>query len=58
MTYDANNNLLRQTDAKGQVIAFTYDALNRVTRKQVGSGAGRVETRFTYDRLYRSNATT
>ncbi|MFD2845244.1 RHS repeat domain-containing protein [Paracoccus cavernae] len=51
MTYDANNNLLRQTDAKGQVIAFTYDALNRVTLKQVGAGASRVETRFTYDQI-------
>jgi RHS repeat-associated protein len=28
-TYDANGNLLTQTDAKGQIISFTYDKLNR-----------------------------
>lgn len=49
LTYDANNNLLTQTDAKGQLISFAYDALNRVTLKTVGTGASRVETRFTYD---------
>ncbi|PKL46819.1 MAG: hypothetical protein CVV37_08410, partial [Nitrospira bacterium HGW-Nitrospira-1] len=32
-TYDANGNVKTQTDAKLKTIAFTYDALNRVTRK-------------------------
>lgn len=49
LTYDANNNLLSQTDAKGQLISFVYDRLNRVMLKTVGTGATRVETRFTYD---------
>ncbi len=41
MTYDDNSNLTQQTDAKGQVIYFKYDALDRVTEKKV---AGEDET--------------
>ena len=32
-SYDAVGNLIEQTDAKGQVIDFAYDKLNRLTRK-------------------------
>ena len=31
--YDPAGNLIRQTDNRGQVITFTYDALNRLTAK-------------------------
>jgi RHS repeat-associated protein/uncharacterized repeat protein (TIGR01451 family) len=31
--YDVNGNLKTQTDARGQVITFTYDDLNRLERK-------------------------
>src|SRR6185295_14981370 len=33
-TYDANGNLTRQRDAKGQRVCFFYDALDRLTGKQ------------------------
>lgn len=32
--YDANNNLLRQKDAKNQIIDFYYDSLNRLEKKE------------------------
>ncbi|MFZ2602695.1 MAG: RHS repeat-associated core domain-containing protein, partial [Candidatus Omnitrophota bacterium] len=32
--YDAVGNLKKQTDAKGQVLTFEYDVLNRLTSKQ------------------------
>ena len=51
MVYDANGNLTSQTDAKSQPITFTYDALNRVKLKTVGTGTSRVETNFTYDEV-------
>ncbi len=31
--YDANGNLLLKTDARGQVVNYSYDALNRMTQK-------------------------
>ena len=46
MTYDANGNLLTQTDAKGQVTSFTYDNLNRPTLKTV---TGEPNTVMIYD---------
>ncbi|MHA3915827.1 RHS repeat domain-containing protein [Halovulum sp. GXIMD14793] len=51
MSYDLNGNLLQQTDAKGQVISFTYDALNRVLTKSVPSttGGAPIVTRYEYD---------
>ncbi|MGJ8628516.1 MAG: RHS repeat-associated core domain-containing protein [Sulfitobacter sp.] len=49
MQYDANGNLTRQVDAKSQPIELTYDALDRVTLRRVGSGGTRVDTRFYYD---------
>ncbi len=33
-TYDANGNLLTQTDAKGQTLKMYYDSLNRLTKKE------------------------
>jgi YD repeat-containing protein len=41
MANDASGNLAQQTDAKGQVIVFTYDALNRPTEKRVQQGQAR-----------------
>ncbi|MFQ5433559.1 MAG: LamG-like jellyroll fold domain-containing protein, partial [Anaerolineae bacterium] len=35
--YDAAGNLLRQTDASGDVLCFAYDALNRLTAKAIDS---------------------
>ncbi len=35
--YDANGNLLKQTDAKGQIVNFSYDPLNRLQTKSYGS---------------------
>lgn len=54
MEYDLNGNLTRQVDAKGQVIAFTYDSLDRVTEKAVtwtpeGGSARTDTTTMTYD---------
>jgi RHS repeat-associated protein len=49
MTYDNNGNLLTQTDAKGQTIAFTYDVLNRVTKKEVTAGGVKTTTTYAYD---------
>ena len=37
--YDALGNLENQTDAKGQIITFTHDALNRLTVKEYPSGS-------------------
>ncbi len=51
LEYDANDNLDRQTDAKGQIITFTHDALNRVLSKTVYPSTGQpVVTTYTYDR--------
>jgi RHS repeat-associated protein len=49
MDYDSNNNLIRQTDAKGQVIQFAYDKLNRVTLKDVITPNDVTRTGYTYD---------
>lgn len=35
--YDGNGNLVKQTDAKKQVLTFTYDTLNRLTSKYFGT---------------------
>ena len=36
--YDANGNLLYKTDARGVLISYSYDALNRLTRKSYSDG--------------------
>ena len=42
MAYDDVGNLVRRTDAKGQVIELTYDAANRpLARVHRGAGDGR-----------------
>ncbi|WP_226804195.1 RHS repeat-associated core domain-containing protein [Amylibacter sp. SFDW26] len=50
LEYDDNDNLIKQTDAKGQTIEFSYDELNRPTRKLVTGGPdGPVATYNYYD---------
>ncbi len=46
--YDGAGNLIRQTDARGQVIRFRYDALNRLTAKDYGDD-GTDDVRYYYD---------
>lgn len=46
-TYDPSGNLLTQTDAKGQIITFTYDELNRVNQKTYSTSEPTVI--YTYD---------
>ena len=36
--YDGNNNMLTQTDAKGNKVRMGYDALNRITKKSYPDG--------------------
>ena len=50
--YDANGNLISQTDAKNQTITFTYDALNRITKKDYPTGT---DITYTYDELFSTN---
>lgn len=45
--YDANANLISQTDAKGQDIEFAYDDLNRIKTKTYSTGEPTVT--YTYD---------
>jgi YD repeat-containing protein len=47
-TYDANGNVVRRTDARGVVTAYTYDALNRLLSKTYGS-AGSMSSCYQYD---------
>ncbi|RLJ60744.1 RHS repeat-associated protein [Litoreibacter meonggei] len=44
LEYDDADNLTRQTDAKNQVITFSYDVLNRVSSKRVYTAAGVLES--------------
>jgi len=44
--FDASNNLVNQTDARGKLIKFEYDLLNRPTKKDYPSDT---DTTFTYD---------
>jgi len=56
--YDLAGNLLRQTDAKGQVLEFTYDSLNRLTQKQGRSSttaSPSTLSTYTYDDAAKQN---
>lgn len=54
--YDANGNLVKQQDAKNQIIEFKYDSLNRLVVKNYNGparadrGTARNFIRFVYDR--------
>jgi YD repeat-containing protein len=45
--YDGNSNKVRQVDAKGQAITWTYDALNRIAVKSFSTGQPAVQ--YLYD---------
>ena len=49
--YNVFGELTEQRDAKGQIMATTYDSLGRMTRRRDVDGAGNVEsdTKWTYD---------
>ena len=47
-SYDAAGNLTRQTDARGQTIAFTYDDLGRMAGKDYGAD-GSFDVSYSYD---------
>jgi RHS repeat-associated protein len=46
--YDKNSNLIAQTDARGQIIRFDYDKLNRVRYKKYDQN---INTTYLYDGL-------
>lgn len=48
-TYDLAGNVLSTTDARGQVLAYKYDDLNRKTEKRSGSPTGPLLASWTYD---------
>jgi RHS repeat-associated protein len=47
--YDANGNLLTQTDAAGQTIRWTYDELDRPDVRRIGGTNGPIESDWDYD---------
>lgn len=53
LSYDLNGNVTQRRLRDGQVIGYTYDALDRVTLKDVPTGAGENDVGFTYDNLGR-----
>lgn len=57
--YDANSNVTSRRLRDGQVIAYTYDNLNRLTLKDVPSGAyGEGDITYAYDNLGRLTSVT
>jgi len=46
--YDGNGNLLHKTDARAITLDFSYDALNRITRKQSTGGTGVAAFNYTF----------
>ena len=48
-SYDAAHNLLTQTDARGTVLWFGYDALNRLTEKRLSHSGGQLLAKYYYD---------
>jgi RHS repeat-associated protein len=53
VTYDAAGQVLTTTDAKGQVLAFSYDNLGRMTGEFNTSTSGTRLAEWTYDTLMR-----
>ena len=54
LTYDVNSNVIQRTLRDGKVINYSYDLLNRMTLKDVPSGAyGEGDISYTYDNLGR-----
>ena len=54
LTYDANSNVIQDRRRDGQLISFTYDALNRMTFKDVPNVvAGEYDVTTTYDNFNR-----
>ncbi|MCL2289663.1 MAG: hypothetical protein FWC34_03020 [Bacteroidetes bacterium] len=48
--YNKLNELVKQTDARGNIVIYQYDALGRVTQKQfTGSSASPMTIKYTYD---------
>jgi RHS repeat-associated protein len=54
-TYDANGNLVTQTDASNQTLWFGYDALSRLTQKRLTSSSGTLLAQYTYDQTSPTN---
>lgn len=52
--YDNAGNLIYQTDARFQTLAFTYDELNRLTEKRLGIG-GPMLASYGYDSIASGN---
>ncbi|MHB0975267.1 MAG: RHS repeat-associated core domain-containing protein [Thiobacillus sp.] len=48
-TFDEAGNLKAETDARGVTVSYTWDALNRLTRKQSSGGAATPVYTFFYD---------
>lgn len=57
-TYDNAGNMLTTTDARGQTIASTFDALNRRTASYSGSTSGAILASWTYDTIKKGMVTT
>jgi len=54
--YNKLNELVKQTDAKGNTTTYQYDVLGRVTQKQItGSGAAPLIIQYTYDNFTSNN---
>jgi len=53
--YDDVGNLIFQTDAKGQIIEFEYDIINRLIEKRGLSPQGTVLVLYTYDDTNKDN---
>ncbi|WP_052323544.1 RHS repeat domain-containing protein [Leifsonia xyli] len=55
--YDLAGNVLSTTDARGQVLAYTYDQLNRKTAKYSDSTSGALLASWSFDTLAKGKPT-